>query len=111
MAVKISKNIVGFSIKKKDEPIVQAAPTRETMHEEVQRPDELKGYTYKIKTPLSDHAMYITVNNMVLTICTEHEHEVPCKSLLNSKNMTQVHPKLTPDASQTSRTDPKLTTN
>ena len=35
-------------------------PTRETMHEEVQRPDELKGYTYKIKTPLSDHAMYIT---------------------------------------------------
>lgn len=45
MAVKISKNIIGFSIKKKDEPIAKVAPTREIMHEEVQRPDELKGYT------------------------------------------------------------------
>ncbi len=89
MAVKISKNIIGFSIRKKDEPIVKSAPTREIMHEEVQRPDELKGYTYKIKTPLSDHAMYITINNMVLNSGTEHEQEVPFEIFINSKNMDQ----------------------
>ena len=38
------------------------------MHEEIKRPDELKGYTYKIKTPLSDHALYITINNIVLNL-------------------------------------------
>jgi hypothetical protein len=59
------------------------------MHEEVQRPDELKGYTYKIKTPLSDHAMYITINNMVLNSGTEHEQEVPFEIFINSKNMDQ----------------------
>ena len=57
------------------------------MHEDVQRPDELKGYTYKIKTPLSDHAMYITINNLVLNAGTEHEQEYPFEIFVNSKNM------------------------
>lgn len=89
MAVKISKNIVGFAIKKNEETEPPQAPAREIMHETVQRPDELKGYTYKIKTPLSDHAMYITINNMVLNIGTEHEQEVPFEIFINSKNMDQ----------------------
>ena len=89
MTVKISKNIIGFSIKKEglttqDAPV---APAQETMHEDVQRPDELKGYTYKIKTPLSDHAMYITINNLVLNSGTEHEQEYPFEIFVNSKNM------------------------
>jgi hypothetical protein len=86
MAVKISKNIVGFSIKKEAQPEPQK-PTQEIMHEDVQRPDELKGYTYKIKTPLSDHAMYITINNLVLNAGTEHEQEHPFEIFVNSKNM------------------------
>ena len=89
MAVKISKNIVGFAIKKSEEATPPKAPEREIMHETVQRPDELKGYTYKIKTPLSDHAMYITINNMVLNSDTEHEQEVPFEIFINSKNMDQ----------------------
>ena len=84
MAIKIEKNIVDYSIKK-----APAAPTKELMHEEIARPDELKGYTYKIKTPLSDHAMYVTINNIVLNIGTEHEQEYPFEVFINSKNMEQ----------------------
>ena len=89
MPVKISKNIIGFSIKKEGQTSQDApqAPAQEIMHEDVQRPDELKGYTYKIKTPLSDHAMYITINNLVLNAGTEHEQEYPFEIFVNSKNM------------------------
>jgi len=88
MALKISKNIVGYSIKKKLAPVSEE-PKQEIMHEEIQRPDELRGYTYKIKTPLSDHAMYITINNIVLNLNTEHEQEYPFEIFINSKNMDQ----------------------
>lgn len=87
MVIKIEKNIVDYSIKKK--PDAATAPTKELMHEEIARPDELKGYTYKIKTPLSDHAMYVTINNIVLNIGTEHEQEYPFEVFINSKNMEQ----------------------
>jgi len=87
MAIKIESKIVGYSVKKTDEPPL--APVRETMHEEVARPEELRGYTYKIKTPLSAHAMYITINNIVLNLNTEHEQEHPFEIFINSKNMEQ----------------------
>jgi hypothetical protein len=57
------------------------------MHENVERPEMLLGATYKIKTPLSDHALYITVNDMVLNPGTEHEHRRPFEIFINSKNM------------------------
>ena len=88
MATKIEKKIVDYSIKKEDneEPV---GPAKLLMHEDVARPDELKGYTYKIKTPLSDHAMYITINNIVLNMGDEHEQEFPFEVFINSKNMEQ----------------------
>lgn len=89
MAIKIEKQIVGYSIKKKEEALPPAKPEKEMMHEDVARPDELRGYTYKIKTPLSDHAMYITINNIVLNEDTEHEQEYPFEVFINSKNMEQ----------------------
>ena len=36
------------------------------MHENLARPEALQGTTYKIKTPLSEHAMYVTINDIVL---------------------------------------------
>ena len=51
MTIKIDKNIVGYSIKKPDEAEPAPKATHELMHEEIKRPEELKGYTYKIKTP------------------------------------------------------------
>ena len=35
------------------------------MHEKLQRPPVLSGSTYKIKTPLSEHALYVTFNDIV----------------------------------------------
>ncbi len=43
------------------------------MHEKLERPEELIGSTYKIKTPVSDHAMYVTINDIVLNEGTVHE--------------------------------------
>jgi hypothetical protein len=86
MVIQINKKIVGYNLKKA-EPKVPEETTRDIMHEEIKRPDELKGYTYKIKTPLSDHALYITVNNIVLNSDTEHEQEYPFEIFINSKNM------------------------
>ncbi len=42
------------------------------------RPDVLPGATYKVKTPLSDHALYITINN-----CDGRPFEI----FINSKSM------------------------
>ena len=47
----------------------------------------LLGSTYKIKTPLSEHALYITINDVVLNHGTEHEHRRPYEIFINSKNM------------------------
>ena len=38
------------------------------MHERVERPEMLIGSTYKIKTPLSDHALYVTINLSLIHI-------------------------------------------
>ena len=55
--------------------------------EEVQRPEVLIGSTYKIKTPVSDHAMYVTINDIVLNEGTEHEQRRPFEIFINSKNL------------------------
>jgi len=92
MATKIDKKIVGYNVvKPEDEAPAPAA--RETdarvvqMHEKLDRPETLMGATYKVKTPLSDHALYITVNDIVLNPGTEHEQRRPFEIFINSKNM------------------------
>ncbi len=57
------------------------------MHEKLQRPPVLKGSTYKIKTPMSEHALYVTINDIVLNPDTEHELRRPFEIFINSKNM------------------------
>ena len=57
------------------------------MTEELQRPEMLIGSTYKIKTPVSDHAMYVTINDIVLNEGTEHEQRRPFEMFINSKNL------------------------
>ena len=57
------------------------------MHEKLERPDTLIGSTYKVKTPLSDHALYVTINDVVLNLGTEHEQRRPFEIFINSKNM------------------------
>lgn len=95
MALKIDKKIVGYKVRdeesEKKANQEQENKTQETnvmhMHESVERPERLVGSTYKIKPPMSEHAMYVTVNDMVLNEGTEHEMRRPFEVFINSKNM------------------------
>lgn len=91
MVHKISKKIVSYKVLT-DEKKTEAAPVAtedslESMHENVERPEMLLGSTYKIKTPQSEHALYITINDMILNAGTEHEERRPYEVFINSKNM------------------------
>ena len=57
------------------------------MHEKVMRPERLIGHTYKIKTPVSEHAFYITINDILLNPGTPFEKCRPFEVFINSKNM------------------------
>ena len=52
------------------------------MSEPLDRPGQLDGQTYKVKWPDSEHALYITVNDIVL-----NGHRRPFEVFINSKNM------------------------
>ena len=57
------------------------------MHEKLERPEVLIGSTYKVKTPVSDHAMYVTINDIVLNEGTKYEKRRPFEIFINSKNL------------------------
>jgi len=98
MAIKLGSKIVSYSVTKEGEekPDVEAQAPDITenedsnvvhMHEKVERPEMLLGSTYKIKTPLSEHSLYLTINDMVLNPGTKHELRRPFEIFINSKNM------------------------
>jgi len=90
MTHKISKKIVSYKVIKQEDQAKeneQQEVALESMHENVERPEVLLGSTYKIKTPQSEHALYITINDMVLNMGTEHEERRPYEVFINSKNM------------------------
>ena len=95
MAVKISKKIKGYSVVRPDEkPVASKAvplelPMAEViqMHERLERPECLEGSTYKIKSPLFEHALYVTINDIILNEGTPHEQHRPFEVFINSKNM------------------------
>ena len=73
---------------KAKEPVVDARNANVIwMHEKLERPEELIGSTYKIKTPVSDHAMYVTINDILLNEGTVHEQRRPFEIFINSKNL------------------------
>lgn len=86
----IENKIVGFEVVKKDAAAVEVpAPSAPVvqMNETLERPDFLIGSTYKIKTPTSDHAIYVTINDVILNEDTDHEQRRPFEIFINSKNM------------------------
>ena len=101
MTIKIGKNIAGYEVvKPEEEKAARLAAAEERaarssakvirMTEKVMRPEgmeSLEGSTYKIKTPLDDHAMYVTINDIVSNSGTEHEQRRPFEIFINSKNM------------------------
>jgi hypothetical protein len=103
MTIKINQKIKGYSVAKPDDatpvvpPTVQPDPADSLdlvpsaevihMHERVERPERLEGHTYKIKSPLFEHALYVTINDIVLNEGSPHELRRPYEIFVNSKNM------------------------
>lgn len=93
--MKIDKKIIGYAVKKPEsEAAPKAAPVKFEdkdnvirMHEKLERPEMLIGSTYKVKTPVSDHAMYVTINDILLNEGTPHEQRRPFEIFVNSKNL------------------------
>src|SRR5499425_3509155 len=115
MAIKIERKIVKYQVQKPEDKAAEkpaekdkapemklvpaAAESEEVrdrngrtakvirMHEKLERPEMLIGSTYKVKTPVSDHAMYVTINDIVLNEGTPHEQRRPFEIFINSKNL------------------------
>jgi len=99
MAIQIEKKIVDYSVRKEDEQQQSQAPAANEaekapaqdnvvqLHEKLKRPDMLIGSTYKVKTPLSEHALYVTINDIILNAGTVNELRRPFEIFINSKNM------------------------
>jgi hypothetical protein len=92
MVHKIAKKIVSYKVIGNEIPpeithIRESEVDVESMHEKMERPEILMGSTYKIKTPQSEHALYITINDMVLNAGTEYAARHPYEIFINSKNM------------------------
>ena len=90
--MKFDKKITKYRVKKPEDkaPEAKAVPASAKvirMHERLERPEMLMGSTYKVKTPVSDHAMYVTINDIVLNAGTEHEQRRPFEIFINSKNL------------------------
>ena len=107
----ITQKIIGFSVKTQQGDALAPETTPELsrpetgtgtgtgtgieiemteMNEGISRPDILLGSTYKIaKSPASEHAMYVTINDIVLDQGTAFERRRPFEIFINSKNMDQ----------------------
>ena len=87
--MKINNKITGYKVVDATEASVKPLAEVVQMHEMIDRPDKLIGTTYKLKVPehVSQHAMYITINDIVLNEGTEHETRRPFEVFLNSKNL------------------------
>lgn len=85
MTTKIDKKIVGYSVVEPREEAPAPAPAPVVSPQfalKVERPKRLSGATYKIKSPLAPHALYVTIN--------DYRHSDgklrPFEIFINSKN-------------------------
>ncbi len=66
--------------------VLSVAPPKEAevvyLSEPLNRPQALEGQTYKVKWPGSEHALYITINDIIIA-----GHRRPFEVFINSKNM------------------------
>lgn len=84
---KIDKKIVDQKVVSDEPENKVIEETHSGMNENVKRPERLHGTTYKIKSPTSGHAMFITINDIILYEGTEHESRYPFEIFINTKNL------------------------
>lgn len=73
--IQITQPIVGYSV-------VDSTAKVAMKPKLIERTEALSGCTYKIKTPLSEHALYITINNIEID-----GQLLPFELFINSKSM------------------------
>ena len=64
MTTIINQKIIGQFVIDQSAPLPVSQETPTQTRTALPRPDLLTGCTYKLKTPLSEHAMYITINDV-----------------------------------------------
>jgi len=94
MVKKIDRKIVDFKVKSQEQDVQPPEPAQPEievvhMHEDMPRPEKLLGTTYKLKTPehISEHSLFITINDVVLNEGTVHEVRRPFEVFINSKSL------------------------
>ncbi len=78
----VTGSVLSVSETADEAPQVDAGADVIYMSEPLDRPSELEGQTYKVKWPDSEHALYITINDILL-----NGHRRPFEVFINSKNM------------------------
>lgn len=85
---KIDQDIVNYEVIREDDNANQTDTVElEQMNEFKQRPEKLTGTTYRVKSPIQNHSMFITINDIVLNEGSEHEHRRPFEIFINSKDV------------------------
>ena len=99
MVRKIDRTIVDYKVVDKSESAKDPEPADlelsgeppqnniVQMHERLERPQELLGTTYKLKPAVYKHALYVTINDIVLNPDTPYARRRPFEIFVNSKNM------------------------
>lgn len=93
MARRISQRIVKASVApppaRPGGAAAEDAPAADAARglEHIERPQVLLGSTYKIRSPLVEHALYVTINDLVLDAGTPREARRPFEIFINSRNM------------------------
>lgn len=78
MSVTIAKKIKNIQLVKEEIP----QPQQITFNKITKRPSELIGTTYKIKSPLTEHALYVTINDIEID-----NKRYPFEIFINSKSL------------------------
>lgn len=76
MTISISQKIKSIELVKDEKPV------KEIIKEMVSRPKELDGKTYKLKSPLTENAIYITINHIVID-----QKKYPFEIFINTKSL------------------------
>ena len=78
----ITGSVLSVSESEEKTPEVDAGADVIYMAEPLDRPEALEGHTYKLKWPDSEHAIYLTINDVIIG-----GHRRPFEVFINSKNM------------------------
>jgi ribonucleoside-diphosphate reductase alpha chain len=78
----VTGSVLSVSETAEDRPEADSGAEVVYIAEPLGRPGALEGNTYKLKWPMSEHAIYITINDIVV-----NGHRRPFEIFINSKNM------------------------